>query len=237
MSSANAKENVDFRIKGYIDMVKDALKQAMKNFKELSKAAQEIVKLAESYVKDSEYYLGLKDHITSLACISYAEGLLDSLNRLGYIKINWHKEKPKKVFIGGTFDIIHPGHISFLKEASKRGLVYAVVATDKNVERIKGRKPILNERERLELVSSIRYVYKAIIGDENDFFNPLEKIKPDIVFLGPDQFLTEDYILQEAHKRGLKISVERMARRVGNNKFSSSELVKRILERYRKAGE
>jgi FAD synthetase len=84
--------------------------------------------------------------------------------------------------VGGTFDILHPGHIFLLKEASKHGDVIVVVARDSTVKRIKGREPIFNEEHRLMMVSSIKYVKKAILGKEStDILEIVEELKPDVI--------------------------------------------------------
>jgi len=228
MSTAG-KDDVARRIKLYIDMVKEVLKQLKGSERELPEKVRKLIDLASDYLEDSKYYFGAGDYVTSLSCISYAEGLLDALARLGYINVEWYRKKPAKVLVGGTFDIVHPGHIEFLKEAAKRGLVYVVVARDQNVKKIKGRSPIMNEKDRLAVVSAIKYVYKAFLGDESDFLKPIEVIRPDIIFLGPDQFMDEEYLSMELAKRGLKVKVERMSKRVGEGQYSTTKIIRKIL--------
>ncbi len=217
------------RVWTYIKMVKNALSQVSPD--SLSKEARKIYDLASLYVKDAEYYLGLGDCITSTSCIAYAEGLLDALRMLGYLSIEWVREKPKKVLVGGTFDIIHPGHIHYLREASKYGLVYAVVARDVNVERIKGRKPVMREDERLAVVSSIRYVYEAVLGHESDFGETINRLRPDIIVLGPDQPVDEGFLENVAKRYGLSFEVVRLKKRVGGQHMASREYIKLLKER------
>ncbi len=226
-----SKDDVARRIKLYIDMVNEVLEQ-LKDFRgSLPKRVWELIDLARNYLEDSRYYFGAGDYVTSLSCISYAEGLLDALARLGYINVKWHRRNPPKVLVGGTFDLVHPGHIEFLREAAKRGLVYVVVARDQNVKKIKGKLPIMNEKDRLAVVSSIKYVYKASLGDKKDFLKPIQQIKPDIIFLGPDQFMDEEYLSKELAKRGLKIKVERMNKRVGEGQYSTTKIISKILRK------
>ena len=234
MSTAR-NERLALRVRQYIGMVDDALKQVKDKCDSLPQNVREIISLASLYVRDAEYYLASGDEGTALACISYAEGLLDALNKLGYIKIKWDRRKPLKVLVGGTFDIIHPGHIHYLREAAKKGLVYAVIATDENVKRIKGKYPILNQEQRLEIISSIKYVYDAFIGDERDFIKPIERIKPDIVLLGPDQPINEEFIIKETERRGIEVVVERLPKRIGPENASTTNIVKEILRRYCKS--
>jgi len=162
-----------------------------------------LIDSVQRYIGDARYYLSIGDYETALAIASYTEGLLDSLRYLGLVDIQWPTGyiRNKKVFVGGTFDIIHPGHIALLEFASKLGDLYVVVARDTNVVKIKGRKPVLDESSRLRIVSSIRYVYKAILGDEKDIFKSLVEVKPDIIVLGPDQPFNEEQLAEEAEKR------------------------------------
>ncbi|HDM23860.1 hypothetical protein DRO02_02695 [archaeon] len=137
--------------------------------------------------------------------------------------------KKAKVLVGGTFDIIHPGHVFLLKEASKYGDVIVVVARDSTVKRIKGRSPVFDERHRLLLVNSIKYVKKAILGKEsNDILEIVEELKPDIIVLGPDQKL-EDAI----SKRFPHIKVIKLDRKIDfGGLYSSSDVIKKILKIY-----
>ncbi len=233
MSSAESlEETLASRIRTYLGMVSKALEQlSIDSLKRHSKAL-EVLNLAKLYRDDAEYYLNVGDLPTALACISYAEGLLDALKIMGLVSISWTRERPKKVLVAGTFDIIHAGHIRFLREAWKLGLVYAVVARDKNVQKFKGRLPIMPEDMRLEVVSSIKYVYKALLGDDTDLLKPVERVRPDIIFLGPDQPMDEEFLKRELERRGIKAEVMRMSRREGPEIASSTSIIKEILRRY-----
>jgi len=89
---------------------------------------------------------------------------------------------------GGTFDIIHIGHMKTLEEAKKYvDLLAVVVARDSTVKKMKNRDPLNNEEIRLEIVSMLKPVDVAILGSEEDFMEPVKLIKPDIIFLGYDQ--------------------------------------------------
>ncbi len=233
MNSVSVDE-LALRVRTYIDMVKRALADAKRTFKGGDKEL-EVLRLAELYYEDSKYYFSINDFITSLSCIAYAEGLLDALRMLGFIDIKWVREKPKKVFVGGTFDLIHIGHIHYLREASKYGLVYAVVATDENVRKLKGREPVLPQEHRLEVVSAIKYVYKALTGHPEDPLKSVELVKPDIILLGPDQPFSEEEIIKKLEKRGLSgITVKRLPERVGGSLASTSGIIREVLRRFSK---
>ncbi len=195
--------------------------------------AGELLDAVERYARDALYYVEVGDCDTALSAASYAEGLLDSLKYTGRLEPRWGTpewNKPR-VFVAGTFDIIHPGHVDLLRYAASLGKVYVVVARDSNVERIKGKRPVLPEEARLRVVESIRYVYEARLGDEKDIFKPLEEIRPDIVVLGPDQPFDPDKLSKKIEERTGKRP--RVVRYPEKEEFhegmrSSSDIIMRI---------
>ncbi|MEM0061242.1 MAG: DUF357 domain-containing protein, partial [Fervidicoccaceae archaeon] len=201
----------------YISMVKDALAQAKRSMEQLPPEDLKLVELSELYVKDADYYLSREDCTTAIAAISYAEGLLDSLALRGKLKIEWKREKAKKVVIAGTFDILHPGHVYFMKQAAQFGELYVIVSRDVNVKKIKGRETIFPEKSRLEMVKSIRWVKDAVLGDEEDFLKRVVELSPDILILGPDQKVDEIKLKEELERRGVRgIDVRRLEKRNTN---------------------
>ena len=109
------------------------------------------------------------------------------------------------VMAGGSFDIIHPGHIQTLKQAKNLGDILIVsVARNLTYEKSKHKKPVNDEKLRLELVSSIRYVDAAVLGSETNMFETVEFLRPDIIALGYDQFHTESAIQRGVVNRGSK---------------------------------
>ncbi len=193
---------------------------------------KELVKLSRMYLDDARYYFTKGDYFTSLSCIAYAEGLLDSLRILGFLDFKWSKPEILRVMVGGTFDIIHPGHIYYLREASKLGLVYAVVARDSTVRRIKNREPVNDELTRLELVSSIRYVYRAILGDESDIFKSVDVVNPNIIMLGPDQPIDEDELKRYVSSKNLNVKILRLSNKYKDEVASTSKIIKKIIDTY-----
>ncbi|HEY6283945.1 MAG TPA: adenylyltransferase/cytidyltransferase family protein [Nitrososphaerales archaeon] len=115
------------------------------------------------------------------------------------------------VFIGGGFEVIHYGHAYTIDKAKSLGDVLVVsVARDSTIRRRKKREPLVNERERVRLVSSLKMVDAAILGVQGDIYVTLQKVGPDIVALGYDQYHMETEVLKEARKRGLKVKVVRL---------------------------
>ncbi len=102
----------------------------------------------------------------------------------------------KKIIVFGTFDVFHPGHQDFFRQAKKFGdFLIVVVARDKNVKDIKGTWPRNNERKRLEIISRYNLVDKILLGNKNDAndykYKILQEEKPDVICLGYDQRVNE----------------------------------------------
>ncbi len=104
---------------------------------------------------------------------------------------NLKKEGKKVVFTNGCFDILHIGHVRYLKASSKCGDVLIVgLNSDKSVRAIKGEtRPINNENDRAELLSELNFVDYVVIFDENSPSKLLEEIKPTIYTKGADYTL------------------------------------------------
>ena len=98
-------------------------------------------------------------------------------------------ENNKKVFVSGCFDLLHSGHVYFLEQASKYGLLYVCLGSDSTILDLKGRPSIINENERKYIVESLKFVHKCVIGSGNgilDFKNEMEKIMPDYFIVNQD---------------------------------------------------
>ena len=134
-------------------------------------------------------------------------------------------EKKKIVLAGGVFDIIHPGHIHTLNAAKALGDVLVVaIATDKTAQKMKKRPPLHNQELRCELVSCLSMVDRAIIGHEDDIFETVKEIKPNIIVLGYDQIHQEKFIDEGCKRINLNVEIVRLQSPVPE--LSSSEIEK-----------
>jgi len=132
----------------------------------------------------------------------------------------------KTVLAGGVFDIIHPGHIHTLNAAKALGDVLVVaIATDKTAQKMKKRQPLHNQELRRELVSCLSMVDKAIVGHEDDIFETVRAIKPDIIVLGYDQVHQEQFISDGCKRINLDVEIVRLQSPVPE--LSSSEIEKK----------
>lgn len=112
----------------------------------------------------------------------------------------------KTVLAGGKFNMLHPGHIHFLKFARKRGdRLVIVLAHDSRNDRKYRRKM----KERKVMLEQVRLVDKVVTGDRNDFMKVVRKEKPSVIVLGYDQKLPID----RKNLRGIKVV---RCRRYGN---------------------
>ncbi len=95
----------------------------------------------------------------------------------------------------GTFDIFHPWHIYYLREAEKLGDdLIIVIARDGRVKNLKWRLPQDHEDVRRANVASVFKNAQVILGGVEDIFAPLRKYTPDILAFGYDQRVPEEKI-------------------------------------------
>lgn len=131
------------------------------------------------------------------------------------------------VMIAGTFDILHNGHIYLINQAAKIGIVHVIVARDSSVERFKGQSPILPEKQRLEIVRSIKNVTWAELGsDKEDWIKRIVEICPDIFLLGPNQFGDPIYYENQVRTRGCCTIFRRLPNIYDKFELNSSTKIK-----------
>ncbi len=89
----------------------------------------------------------------------------------------------------GTFDIFHAGHESLLKQAKQFGdHLIVVVARDETVQKVKGRKPENNEKQRVAFLEKNSIADKVVLGNTGNKYKVIKKYCPDVIALGYDQF-------------------------------------------------
>src|SRR5712692_4678765 len=109
------------------------------------------------------------------------------------------RQKLRVVFIGGTFEVIHPGHLYTIQQAKRLGdVLVVVVARDTTVRKSKNREPLAPEEERVKVVGAIRLVDVAILGSETNIYDTLERVRPDVFAFGYDDYHREQEVQREA---------------------------------------
>lgn len=109
-------------------------------------------------------------------------------SKTGKLAAGKHFQNPKRiVLVGGVFDILHFGHVHFLKKAKSLG-DYLVVAieSDKRVKKLKGaNRPFHSQKQRKEILESLNFVDKVLILKDEmtdlDYFKLVKKIRPSII--------------------------------------------------------
>ena len=117
------------------------------------------------------------------------------------------------VFTNGVFDLLHPGHVRYLRQAALLGDVLIVgLNTDASVRRNKGDgRPITPELERAEIVGALECVSAVVLFDEDTPAQIIQAVQPDVLVKGADwpadQIVGRDTV--EAHGgRVVRIAVE-----------------------------
>lgn len=115
------------------------------------------------------------------------EKLIEKENLDNIIK-KLKSENKKIVFTNGCFDILHAGHVRYLKESKKFGDILIIgLNSDISVKKIKGEsRPINPEMDRAEVLAGLEAVNYIVLFDETSPVKLLEEIKPDIYTKGAD---------------------------------------------------
>ena len=112
----------------------------------------------------------------------------------------------------GTFDILHPGHKFYLKQANALGdRLVVIVARDENVKKLKGEMPLNNEIQRLAIVKNFDFVDEVVLGDrEMRKWAVVKRFHPVIIALGYDQWASISSLRKELAKIGLYPEIVRI---------------------------
>jgi len=133
-----------------------------------------------------------------------------------------------KVMVFGTFDVLHKGHIFFLQQAKRMGKkLVVVVSRDETVNKLKGKKPIYNYKQRIGFINKINIADKIIAGDLIDIFKCIREEKPDIIALGYDQKYFIDKLNNYIKEKKLKIRILKL-KPYYPKKYKSSIIKKKI---------
>jgi FAD synthetase len=142
-------------------------------------------------------------------------------------------EEMVKVMATGTFDLLHMGHIYYLKEAKKLGDKLAVViATDSTVRKLK-HEPVNPQEIRLNLIKELKIVDEAYLGYEGDMYKIVGEIKPDVIALGFDQIHDDNRIKSELKKRKINAKVVRLSEFKGGSDLEGTRrIISKIISAY-----
>ncbi len=134
------------------------------------------------------------------------------------------KDGQKVVFTNGCFDLLHVGHVRYLAAARNAGdLLVVGLNSDRSVRSIKGgKRPIITQYQRAEVLASLGFVDFVVLFDEPDPLVLIESLNPSILVKGEDW--AEDTIIGAAHVKSKGGQVVRI-------KFADDMSTSRIIER------
>jgi rfaE bifunctional protein nucleotidyltransferase chain/domain len=129
------------------------------------------------------------------------------------------------VFTNGVFDLLHPGHVRYLREARRLGDALIVgVNSDRSVRANKGPdRPLTPEAERAEILVALECVDGAVIFDEDTPHDLILTLQPDVLVKGADwgeNAIVGREIVEARGGRVVRVPVERG--------YSTSGIVKKI---------
>jgi D-beta-D-heptose 7-phosphate kinase/D-beta-D-heptose 1-phosphate adenosyltransferase len=158
-----------------------------------------------------------------------AMGSILALDQLQQERERLRRAGRRVVFTNGCFDLLHPGHVRYLRQA--RGLGDALVValnSDRAVRELKGAaRPILNERERAEVIAALGCVDYVTVFDDVSPRELIARLLPDVLVKGGDWGL--DQIIGREEVEGAGGQVFSLPFIDGS---STSEIIARIRERH-----
>jgi len=141
----------------------------------------------------------------------------------------YQSKEQKVVFTNGCFDILHPGHTTYLAAARALGDILVVgINSDASVRRLKGdKRPIMTENARGQLLAALAAVDFVTIFDEDDPYQLIKLLTPDILVKGGDWDTGNIVGRDLVEARG---GLVRSLPFIGE--YSTTSIVEEILKRY-----
>lgn len=134
------------------------------------------------------------------------------------------KDGKKIVFTNGCFDIIHVGHVKYLREAKSLGDILVVgLNSDSSVRKLKPQRPINSEKERAEVLASLEMVDFVTLFKEETPYSLIKLLKPDVLVKGGD-WKVEDIVGADIVKEVYSLPYV--------EGFSTTGIIEKILEKY-----
>ena len=111
-----------------------------------------------------------------------------NIEELKKLRSDWKSKNKKVVFTNGVFDVLHRGHVEYLKKASELGHYLIIgINSDASVKKIKGPlRPINTEFDRAFIISEFRFTSGVIIFNEETPINIIKILLPDVLVKGAD---------------------------------------------------
>lgn len=129
-----------------------------------------------------------------------------------------------RVVTSGYFNPLHKGHLALFREAKKLGDELIVIINNDEQVKLKGSKTFMDQNERAEIVSAIKYVDKVIVSIDFDstVCKTLEALKPDVFAKGGDSTFENIPEFKTCEEMGCRVYID-----VGGKKIQSSSELKK----------
>ncbi len=128
-----------------------------------------------------------------------------------------------KVICFGTFDVLHPGHLNYFKQAKKHGNYLIIVIARDQTKKLQNKPLLFNEKQRLKIIQNLKIVDQAVLGSLTDHFQVIKKLKPHIICLGYDHQIKIPELKAKLKKLHLTPKIKRM-QPYQTKKYKSSKL-------------
>lgn len=150
---------------------------------------------------------------------------LKSLKTIKKLVKKLKKERKKTVLAEGCFDILHVGHIGYLRKAKKQGdFLFVAVNSDRTVRILKGKgRPVIPEKARAEIISSLEFVDYVFIFDSVSSRELIDTVKPGVYAKGTDY--TASRLIDKEKLRSFKGKIAIVGDRTVHK---SSEIIKKM---------
>jgi len=156
-------------------------------------------------------------------------GELLTIEKLATIREMLREQRKKVVFTNGVFDLMHVGHVRFLKKAKSHGDVLIVgINSDESVKKIKGPlRPIVAQKYRAEVLCALSCVDYVVIFEESTPENTIAALQPDIHVKGGDWKADKLPETGLVRSYGGRVVIED-----SESEITTTSLIKKIVEAY-----
>lgn len=155
---------------------------------------------------------------------------IKNLSQIQKVSAALRAKGKKIVFTNGCFDILHYGHVMYLKRAKERGdILIVALNSDSSVKKIKGPgRPILNQHDRSAIIAALASVDYVVIFNQDTPLEVIKKVKPDILIKGSDWGKNNIVGADFVKSCGGKVSTITLAK--GR---STTDIINKVIEKYK----
>lgn len=148
------------------------------------------------------------------------------LEHLGFISDITRAEDKTILFTNGCFDILHRGHIEFLKNCQHKADIFILgLNSDLSIRKNKGpKRPIINLKDRIYNILALNIVDFIVVYDEKTPLNVLKSLKPNIMAKGDKDYVISDIIGREYADKTILVSTEEY--------YDTTRIINTVLENY-----